>query len=405
MNVPIVYLCAFSIFLSLTLLLFNKGYKGANRFLSGYLFCSSAFLLTQYFLIYTKSIFLIAFSISGFPSLYFLIGPFAYFYVQSILRDTVKLSKTDYLHFLPFAIIFIGTLPFLLTPWEYKCFIAQKIVDGTFMDSKYNINSLVPKIINQLIRPPFALFYLVLVLRAFLKNKTIFKSFSHAKVIKIWLELFLLLFSFTVIFYIIVQLAFYLKIKFIFDNLAFHFFVNCIAFIYLAFNFALVLFPQILYGLPIPKLLLENHSVTLDAATIQKKKELISPLIENKTAPIISFFSIEYEIEIELAISNWITEKKYLEVNASMVSFSNYTNIPVHHLSYYFNSMLKVKYTDWRNTLRIEYAKAKIDSGSNKAITLEALSLESGFSSQSTFIRSFKNVFNCTPSDYIKTIN
>jgi AraC-like DNA-binding protein len=55
--------------------------------------------------------------------------------------------------------------------------------------------------------------------------------------------------------------------------------------------------------------------------------------------------------------------------------------------------------------LRIEYAKAKIDSGSNKTITLEALSLESGFSSQSTFIRSFKNVFGCTPSDYIKTKN
>ena len=118
-----------------------------------------------------------------------------------------------------------------------------------------------------------------------------------------------------------------------------------------------------------------------------------------------SFFSNEYLLEIELAISNWMSEKKYLEVNASLVSFSNYTNIPVHHLSYYFNSMLKVKYTDWRNTLRTEYIKAKIDSGSYKTITLEALSLESGFSSQSTFIRSFKNVFNCTPSDYIKRNN
>ena len=405
MNVPIVYLCSFSIFLSLTLLLFNKGYKGANRFLSGYLFCSSAFLLTQYFLIYTKSISLIAFFITGIPSLYFLIGPFAYFYVRSILRDTVKLSKADYLHFLPFAIIFIGTLPFLLTPWEYKCFIAQKIVDGTYMDSKYNINFLVPKMINQLIRPPFALFYLVLVLRKFHKNKAVFKSFSHAKVIKIWLVLFLILFGLTVIFYIIVQLAFYLKIKFIFDNLAFHFFVNCIAFIYLVFNFALVLFPQILYGLPIPKLLLENHSVTLDAATIRNKKELPFPPNENKTTPVATFFSSRYEIEIEAVINKWIAEKKYLDASATLISISTFTDVPVHHLSYYFNAVLKVKYADWRNTLRIEYAKAKIDSGSNKAITLEALSTESGFSSQSTFIRSFKNVVGSTPSDYIKLIN
>ena len=49
MNVPIVYLCAFSVFLSLTLLFYNKGYKGANRFLSGYLFSSALFLVTQYF--------------------------------------------------------------------------------------------------------------------------------------------------------------------------------------------------------------------------------------------------------------------------------------------------------------------------------------------------------------------
>ena len=405
MNVPIVYLCAFSVFLTLTLLFYNKGYKGANRFLSGYLFSSALFLVTQYFFIYSKSVAFTAFFVTGFPSLYFLIGPFAYFYARSIFQDTINLSKKDYLHFLPFVIIIIGAIPFLFSSWEYKMFIGQLIVDKTFMASNYNINFLVPKIINQLIRPPYALFYLVLISREFIKNKLVFKSFLHAKVIKIWLVLFYIFFSLIGFFYIIVQLAFYLNINFFFDNFWFYYLINGIGFIYLAFHFALVLFPQIVYGLPIPKLLLENPSVTLDVATIRKKKELISPLIENKQNMISSFFSNEYLLEIELAISNWMSEKKYLEVNASLVSFSNYTNIPVHHLSYYFNSMLKVKYTDWRNTLRTEYIKAKIDSGSYKTITLEALSLESGFSSQSTFIRSFKNVFNCTPSDYIKRNN
>jgi AraC-like DNA-binding protein len=403
MNVPIVYLCAFSIFLSLTLLFYNKGYKGANRFLSGYLFCSSAFLLTQYFLIYSKSITIIAFFISGIPSLFFLIGPFAYFYVRSIFRDNVKLTKTDYLHFLPFVIIFIGAIPFLFSSWEYKCFIAQKIVDGTFMGSKYNINFMVPKVINQLIRPPFALFYLVLIFRKFLKNKNLFKSLSQAKVTKLWLVLFFLFFCFMVFFYIIVQLAFYLNIQFFFDNFWFYHLINGIAFIYVVFNFSLVLFPQILYGLPIPKLEMNHTNIHINP--LQNSNESNIPFIENKTTNVTAFFSNEYEVELEEAIHNWIEEKKYLDANASLVSLSTYTNIPVHHLSYYFNSILKVKYTDWRNTLRIEYAKSKIDSGSNKSITLEALSLESGFSSQSTFIRSFKNVFNCTPSDYIKTKN
>ncbi len=148
----------------------------------------------------------------------------------------------------------------------------------------------------------------------------------------------------------------------------------------------MVLFPQILYGLPIPKLVFENNPIDSGNQSLQNSNESAKTINENKTVLVNTFFSYEYEIEIESVIHNWIAEQKYLEVNASLISISSHTNIPVHHhLSYYFNSILKVKYTDWRNILRIEYAKAKIDSGSNKTITLEALSLESGFSSQSTF--------------------
>ena len=402
MNVPLVYLCAFSLFLSLTLLFYNKGYKGANRFLSGYLFCSSLFLITQYFFIYEKSIFITAVFAAGFPSLFYLIGPFAYFYVRSILRDNVNLYKRDYLHFLLFFIIFIGVLPFLFSSWDYKCFISKKIINQTYMGSNYNINYLVPKTINQLIRPPYALLYLILVSREFIKNRSVFKSFSHAKVIKIWLGLFFLLFSLAFVFYIIVQLAFYLNIKFFFENLWFYFLINTIAFIYLAFNLSLILFPQILYGLPIPKIVNNNNDIPVAAKLIQNSDENFNSIIKNKPSALIPFFSNEYEIEIESVIHNWIAEKKYLELNASLVAFSNYTNIPVHHLSYYFNALLKVKYSDWRNNLRIEYAKSQIDSGLNKSITLEALSIESGFATQSTFIKCFKNVFGCTPSEYIK---
>jgi AraC-like DNA-binding protein len=405
MNVPLVYLCSFSLFLSLTLLFYNKGYKGANRFLSGYLFCTSLFLLTQYFFNYSKSTLITTIFVTGFPALSYLIGPFAYFYVRSIFRDTVALSKKDYLHFLLFFIIFIGLIPFFFSSWEYKLFISQKIIEHTYMSSSYNINYLVPKTINQLLRPLSALFYLVIVTRTFIRNKTVFKSFSHAKVIKIWLGLFYLLFSLTFVFYIIGQLAFYLNIKFFIENLWFYYLISSIAFMYLAFNLSLVLFPQILYGLPIPKSLTNHNDIPTATNPIQISNEIATPIIENKSAAVAAFFSKDYELEIEVAINQWIADNKFLEANATLISISTFTAVPVHHLSYYFNSLLKVKYTDWRNTLRIEFVKAQIDSGFNKSITLEALALESGFSSQSTFIRSFKNVCNCTPSDYIKNKN
>ena len=403
MNIPIVYLCGFSVFLSLTLLFYNKGYKGANRFLSGYLFCSSLLLITQYFFIYSKSAYITTVFVAGFPSLFYLIGPFAYFYVRSIFRDSVALTKKDYLHFLLFFIIFIGLLPFFFSSWEYKFFISQKIIDRTYMGSIYNINYLVPKTINQLLRPPFAIFYLVLVSREFIKNRPVFKSFSSAKVIKIWLGLFYLLFSLTAVFYIIVHLVYHLNVNFFFTNSWFYYIISSIAFFYLAFNFSLVLFPQILYGLPIPKLVTAPNAIHSGTEPPHYSNESTNPIMETKTAPALAFFSKEYELEIETAIHSWIADKKYLEANASLISISNFTTVPVHHLSYYFNALLKVKYTDWRSTLRIEHAKAQIDFGFHKSVTLEALSIESGFATQSTFIKSFKNAYGCTPSEYIKT--
>ena len=402
MNVPIVYLIALSIFLSLTLLLYNRGYKGANRFLAGYFICSSLFLLTQYFFIYNNSIVIIAFFTTVFSSLFFLNGPFAYFYVRSMFRDNVKLSKKDYLHFVPFFIVFIGVLPFLFSPWEYKCFLSNKIINQTYIGSNYNINYLFSKKISIFIKPLVALFYMVLVSKVFIENRSVFKTFAKAKVIKIWLTLFFFLDCITFVFYFIAQFAYYYKNKFLFDNLWFYYLINTIAFIYLVFNLSLVLFPQILYGLPISKLGIAHLNNDSEGQPIQDGLEWEKPIDKRKTTSDNTFFSTEYELEIESVIHNWIAEKKYLEHNATLAAFSSYTNIPIHHLSYYFNFILKVKYTDWRNKLRIEHAKTQIDAGLNKSITLEALSIESGFATQSTFIKCFKNVFGCTPSEYIK---
>jgi AraC-like DNA-binding protein len=271
------------------------------------------------------------------------------------------------------------------------------------MGSIYNINFLVPKTINQLLRPLSALFYLVLVSRKFIRNRNVFNSFLHAKAIKLWLGIFYLLFSLTFVFYIIVHVVYHLNINFFYTNSAFYYVISSIAFFYLILNFLLVMFPQILYGLPIPKLVLNHSIIKSDTKPMENSTEIAIPIIENKTTPVADLFSNEYELEIETLINEWIAEKKYLEANATLISISTFTAIPVHHLSYYFNAVLKVKYANWRNTLRINFAKKQIDSGFSKTITLEALSLESGFATQSTFIKSFKNDLGCTPSEYLKT--
>jgi AraC-like DNA-binding protein len=78
--------------------------------------------------------------------------------------------------------------------------------------------------------------------------------------------------------------------------------------------------------------------------------------------------------------------------------------VPLHHLSYYFNDILKIKFTDWRNDLRIAYAINLMNSASMDTLTLEAIAEQSGFTSRSTFIRAFKNKTTLIPRDYIKQL-
>ena len=93
----------------------------------------------------------------------------------------------------------------------------------------------------------------------------------------------------------------------------------------------------------------------------------------------------------------------FLTVDYKLLQVSIESGIPTHHLTYFFNELKKISFSDWRNNLRIEHALALIHQGEINNFTLEAISVKCGFTSQSTFIRSFKNVTGTTPSNYLKS--
>jgi AraC-like DNA-binding protein len=74
-------------------------------------------------------------------------------------------------------------------------------------------------------------------------------------------------------------------------------------------------------------------------------------------------------------------------------------------LTYFFNDIKQVSFSDWRNSLRIEEAKNLFRLGEVNNITLKAVSLQCGFASQNTFIRAFKNATGTTPSNYLKSLS
>jgi AraC-like DNA-binding protein len=78
------------------------------------------------------------------------------------------------------------------------------------------------------------------------------------------------------------------------------------------------------------------------------------------------------------------------------------TNIPMHHLSYFFNEHMKINFNSWKNDLKITFVIEKLMEGSAEALTLDALSKQAGFGSRTSFINAFKQKTGVTPSEYLK---
>jgi AraC-like DNA-binding protein len=159
---------------------------------------------------------------------------------------------------------------------------------------------------------------------------------------------------------------------------------------FLIFILCLVLYPQILYGLPLDR---TSLIINVNEASVPEKEKIET----------ISFDE-DYIEKIKLLLLNWIEQKKYLEDESTTTSLSKDIDLPNHHVTYFFNHVNDEKYIEWRNRKRIEYAMSLINSKNGYNKTIENLGKESGFKSYSAFIHSFKKITGKLPKDYIRDL-
>ncbi len=414
MNFAIVFIGFTGLFLPLLILFFNKGYKSANRFLSGFLFISSLYLLQNFFIFYSQSDFWVAFSICTQVDFY-LIGPFSFFYLRSILNDDAHLKKSDYLHFLLFVISFLGLIPFWFTSWDYKLEIANNMQSDAWDLAQFKINLFVPHIIDQVLHVAHLLFYAislwVLLIRYYKKNNDSFKKSNQYNLIRKWLIVFCTIFAIISVDYLLVMANVWIfdnKTDFLNESNSFLLFASIL---YVSVNMAVLSFPQIMYGLPIEKI--KDTFVTITTSDLDKivdepvvrelKVSIDEKNIESKVPP--QLFSKQYILEIEESLDLIIQKRLFLDPDFKLVNIFNESNIPLHHLTYYFNNIRMMQFSDWRNKLRVDYAISIFEKKESLNNTIESISLQSGFTSQATFIRSFKNVTGATPRDFLKKIH
>ena len=399
-------------FLPLVILFYNKGYLSANRYLAGFLFFSALYLLENFYFFYGKSLFKIAFFTTT-HAFFYLIGPCAFLYVRSILKDNSVLSKIDYLHFALFTISLMGYIPYFFSSWDYKLTIAQNIYSNNWDMAGFHINKIIPHKIDQGLNVLQTYFYAISLWYLLWHNKKVANNpivgTSQYKLIRNWLFIFtglvtIITLNFTVA---MANMWLYDDKSIFLDKASIALIFASI--IYIGMNMTVMFFPNIMYGLPFDhNNKLATKAILLSLGSNSKESLEGTPKVipihkpySNKTE--LQLFSDEYIADIEQLLQQSIDKQTYLQPDCSLIKISNEIGIPAHHLTYYFKNFVNSSFSDWRNQLRVEYAIGMLYKGSSNQLTLEAIGSKAGFASASTFIRSFKKVTGKTASDYLKS--
>ncbi len=370
----------------------------ANIYLFFFLLINNTYSLSHYATIYSGNKFLIAIMLVHFTPLYLLLGPLFYFYVRGLLKDDFRLSKLDFLHFIPAVLFFINITPYVFKSWDYKLLYAANVIKDAhnFLNIDYLF---MPSSISFLSRPIIAIVYViasvVLIFRRGLNERYIN---IQAKLIFKWLTFFIIISTILYLGFLFFTFsAFYIDTLKVESRQGDFILYSTIGGL-LLLNLSLLFFPNILYGLP-----------QLDYAIATKENKLLEEqlgIAEDIKKQTRSFeISPEKLNLLKLKIERYIEQKPYLNPEFNLSVMSADTDIPVHHLSYYFNEHLKINFNTWKNDLKIAHVIDLIRNGSGEILTLDALAKQAGFGSRTSFFNSFKQKIGVTPSEYLNSID
>jgi AraC-like DNA-binding protein len=315
--------------------------------------------------------------------------------VRSLVVDDYKLSKQDYLHFIPAGIILINVMPYLFKGFDYKLAYAITVMENPANLVNFDYLFISPYW-NFLLRPLHALFYVILSVVLIYKNKlNLSENNNQSGLIFKWLWMLIgvalvLYFSF-----FLFSIVGFITKDYNTTSIQAYYVLFATAVSLVVLNFSLLFFPNILYGLP----QLDFKLSSLKG--VAKKQEETEEKRLSKT------FEIS-EDKLQLLnnkIDNYLDSLPYLKANFNLTMMSSDTDIPVHHLSYYFNEYMKTNFNTWKNDLKIDHVLELMKDGTYENLTLDALSKKAGFGSRSSFINSFKTKTGLTPSEYLQNLD
>lgn len=310
--------------------------------------------------------------------LFFLAPVCSYLYVRCFVRNESRLSKKDFIHFVPALLALVHVLPFWSDAnWEN---IAMQIrAGGQFSVTDYA--GLFPaQIFNnslQLLTIGYmmAMWYIVFS-SGFIRTKT--------NISKTWLMFYISMSTFFRL-QSFVALFFGATKRVYIDNPVYLTLI-CMA---LLFMMVFVLYqPRILYGYIVLSDLNRNN---LEEIILPKEDEILP--IKNKTLS-------EQQLEYLAVIQEYVEDNlAFLNPDFQMKDLSGAIDIPAHHCSFVLNNALKKNFRDYINGFRIQHFIKEYPALADK-MTVEAVAVQSGFRNVATFYNAFKKETGQMPGAY-----
>ena len=364
----VLFLSFLGILLSLVILRFNP----KNRFLALFYFLNSFYGAFNVSLFYFKIPSVSVILLVHFFPLFYLLGPSIYFYVRMELTKSYRLSRLDFLHFLPFIFCFLSIIPYFFQTIEYKYHVVDVFQQNNIIELK-KINVLLFPLRYYLIVKNGILFgYLVYISIWFFSKKNEFKALLN-KNKKQWLTLFIL--SLLIMNFIIVLFTFY--------------FINI-----LNQGREVSTYPMILIASILGSLLCFSIFFFPNVLYFEVKKQA-EP--RNKVSP------EELKIQqIQESIQVYIDGNAFLSSDFSKSKIMSELKISDRLFTFYFNEYLGSSFTQWRSDLRIDYSYELVNNGYLSNHTIESLAQKVGFQSRNKFTEAFKKRKGINPSEVKK---
>lgn len=381
--------------ISVILVLYNWRENRNTIYLGLFLSIISLYSLTHYFSVFGNSPFWLAIFYGHFSPVMLLAGPLLHFYIRGIIRDTYILKPMDLLHFIPAAIVFIGNIPYYLTPFSVKIDYAQRILQDINQLKVVTVNFIFPISVNYVLRVSLLMIYTLVNFYKIWKYQPSIKNRIpiHQYLLTYrWLNMFFVSLIILLIAFSMITINFIAKTpKETYDAL--NLVHNLGGFMFLLLSVSLLVFPQILYGFPI------YHEV----ADLKKTK---TPAFAPKGAPSENSEIVDEAnpfIELRDQINAYLIEKKpYLKPDFSIGDMAIALKTPQHHISYCLRELFKQSFPKLKTTLRIQYAQELLNSGEFDHLSIEGIGQMSGFTSRSSFYAAFQSEIGCSPGEYLE---